>query len=313
MTAQKHLFVMDELDRLNLALDTSLRFAYALSKDSATPYYCTIEELSVSNRQGALARCSEIHFSGDIETAVAGERSYKTLSEFKSIHMRKDPPFNMAYIEATWILDRAPSSTLLLNSPAMLRGFNEKLGIIEYPNQCLECLVSANPEQIHEYMERQDSKTIILKPLDLFGGRGVVKVSLGPTSMNQIRKATENGSKQIMAQPFLEEIYKGEVRVFTIDGDPIAWCLKKPAAGEYLANTRMGATLHDYTPSESLVKNVKNVARSLADRGVYILGMDVIGEKITEINITSPRLLTADMTNLSGFKRYSQWVRDFKV
>jgi glutathione synthase len=239
-----------------------------------------------------------------------GDRQQQSLSDFATIHMRKDPPYDLRYVETTWMLDLAGKATLVVNSPSILRDFNEKLGILQFPEHCVASLVSADPELILKHVARFPGGEAIVKPLDLFGGRDIIRIrhSQQADARKLLEEATGNGMSLRMVQPFLPDIFEGEVRVFTVGGEPISWCLKKPARGEFLANTRMGATLHPYVPSSKIVQRVKEVAVHLNARGAPFLGMDIIGEWITEINLTSPRVLLADMADLGPFDKMADWL-----
>ncbi|MGE0171566.1 MAG: hypothetical protein AB7T49_02225 [Oligoflexales bacterium] len=296
----KHLFVIDPLTALNLALDTSLHISQALMALGEDVYLCQPSQLFLQKTQNVLY--------GQVRKLLkfdSGDRSEKiTLSddlilpvrEFSSVHMRKDPPFDTSYIMVTWMLDFVPSVTVL-NSPTALRSLNEKLLILRFPHFCADALFSANPDQLLEFAERTPAADAILKPIDLFGGRGVLRLDLNKTPRKKIYETlveeTRSGTLHRLIQPFNPSIFDGEVRAFYAGSEAIAWCLKKPRSGNFLANTREGATLHSFEPSKDLLTKTNHVAKALLKEGVYFVGFDVIGEEISEINITSPRLLAS--------------------
>jgi glutathione synthase len=164
-------------------------------------------------------------------------------SSFNGIHLRKDPPLDYAYLATTWLLDSlAASKTRVFNAPAAVRSINEKLGIFLFPDDSHPALVSADPQQLVAYLRNDCHGDAISKPLDSFGGRGVERISLSELSDEQaaalLASHTEQGQRLRMLQPFCPEIFTGEVRAFAVGGTVLAWCLKRPAAGSYLANTR---------------------------------------------------------------------------
>ena len=148
-----------------------------------------------------------------------------------------------------------------------------------------------------DFVENECEGDAILKPLHLFGGRDIIRIELhkiGKAAAHQIlQEATQQGSRPKLIQAFDKGIFEGEIRVFLVDGKALSWCLKVPQNGQFLANTRAGAILKAYAPSPELLKKVNRVGESLAKRGVIFVGMDLIHEEISEINITSPRLLVA--------------------
>ncbi len=300
---QHHLFVIDPIETLNPTLDSSLRMMYALAQRGHHVEVCQPKDLFLrSHSEGNI--CQET----TAQTVTFGAQSSfeslqfslaspmgRALRDYNGVHMRKDPPFDLDYITTVWLLDDLPPSTRVYNRPEALLRYNEKLLITHFPDAIAPILVSANPEKLLYFIEAHHD--IILKPLHLFGGRGVLRLSLETQKIQDIRKIllteTNHGQALRLAQPFNHKIVDGEIRVFAAFGKPLAWCLKKPKSGDFLANTRAGATLHAFTPSGSLHKTITLVAEKLLSLGITLIGFDVIGELISEINLTSPRLLLA--------------------
>jgi glutathione synthase len=292
-----HLFVMDPLASLNLPLDSSLRMMTALARHGHTVYLAEPRDIAWgSGRSGAHARCQQLTFKDfDAKTATAAPAKTMALAEFRAVHMRKDPPYDLDYITTTWLLDAAGPRTKIYNSPSALRALNEKLAILRLvrDGDADAALVSASPSELLEFIKNDCGGDAVVKPLHLFGGRGVehVKVTDDRSALTQLTALTEGGKSLRLAQRFNPAVFAGEVRVFTAFGEPIAWCLKKPKAGEFLANTRAGATLHAYTPTKDEDARVRRVATTLGREGVALIGFDLIGGQISEVNITSPRML----------------------
>lgn len=294
----KHLFVMDPMETLNRPLDTTLRMAGALDRRGEDCYLVTPKALSWDRDDGcAKARCHRLRLKGGAAEASLELGFFDmTLDSFASIHMRKDPPYDMQYIMTTWLLESAQRSARIYNHPAALRGLNEKLSIFHFPEATAEGLVSSSADELLAFAETKADGDAIVKPLDLFGGRDVHRIQPAldrSAALTTLQTATRDGKELRLIQPFDKAIFEGEVRVFTAFGQPMAWCLKKPTGGGFLANTGAGATIEAYEPTPEEVERVTTVAESLMMDGVVFIGFDVIGGMISEINITSPRLLLA--------------------
>lgn len=294
-----HLFIIDPLASLNLALDSSLRMMFSLFKKGHSIWVCEPRQLYwVAPNVVAACRAIPLSFSNKAQHPESGAEETCSLTRFQAIHMRKDPPYDLDYITTTWLLDSAAKTAKIYNDPNALRTYNEKLLIFKFPQHSKPALYSANIDNIVGFIKETANGDGILKPLHLFGGRGVQRLLLkNDRDETTVRKLltdeTSGGTSARLIQPFDSSIFSGEVRVFTAFGVPLAWCLKKPAAGEYLANTRTGATLHRYEPSANDVARVSEVAAALNKLGMPIVGFDMIGGFISEVNITSPRLLQA--------------------
>jgi len=311
---QRHLFIIDPLEDLNPALDSSLRMARALAARGHRIFFATIRDLSWhSGKEAATAHLVEAHFSGSDIRPLVTPKARHSLADFEAIHMRKDPPFDLSYIEATWLLDSVASKVRIYNQPSALRNFNEKVSILLFPDDIKPALVSSDTFEIIGFIEKSCGGDAVIKPLALFGGRGVEHLHIGQGGLatgeaaRQITAMTRDGLEKRMVQPFDKKVYDGEVRAFCVGGEPVSWCLKRPAQGQFLANTRAGATLEPYAPSAGEITRVKNVASRLALAGAPIVGFDLIGGFVSEINITSPRLLLPPGTPAAEHEAYEQF------
>jgi len=293
-----HLFVIDPIENLNLKLDSSLRVARALCNIGHLAYICTPGQLEWLSREScAAAFAQELAFpDGDINSLRISPARRLRLDFFQAIHMRKDPPYDMNYIATTWLLDSAVARGVkVYNAPEALRNLNEKLSIFKFPETIRDGLASSDPQQLLQFIKESANGDAVLKPLTLYGGRGVLRLNLLQQKEEQVlhilREETQNGQDMRLLQPFDQRIFQGEVRAFSVNGKALGWCLKKPHEDNFLANTRSGATLESYQPRADEVALVEKVAQALVDEGVYFVGFDIIGNFISEINITSPRLL----------------------
>ena len=293
----KHLFVIDPVEKLNLKLDTSMRIMQALGAIGHEVWITTIDGLGWGP-QGGFSLCCQIHFEPKGELSFHLSDRVKTeLRSFRAIHQRKDPPYDLSYIATTWLLDSVLGEVRIYNDPHSLRSLNEKISVLHFREACRDALVSSDAEEVGKFITSSCDGDAIVKPLTFHGGKGVERIELAQRSeeenKSRIKQLLDEESPRII-QPFDKAIYEGEVRAFTAFGEVVGCCLKRPAKGSYLANTGQGATLeaHKLTPLEE--ERVAAVATSLMQQGVYFIGFDIIGEYISEVNITSPRLLVGE-------------------
>ena len=310
---KEHLFLIDPLESLHPTLDSSLRVMYELSRDGDRVYVAEPRELGWKSAHTAHARARELRFRDGPAAFTAGAPALRGLDTFASIHMRKDPPYDLDYIGTTWLLDAAGPATRVYNAPEALRRYNEKLAILGFPDDIAPTLVSTDPDALLAFIEGEAQGDAVLKPLTLFGGRGIERIKLeGSTSAAAARdllsRLTCQGSQMRLVQAFDPAIFDGEVRAFTAFGEPIAWCLKRPAAGNFLANTRAGAQLEAYVPAPAVLERVRRVAAALGRDGVAFIGFDLIGGRLSEINLTSPRLLQAPGDQSAPYRRVAQLI-----
>jgi glutathione synthase len=311
---QKHLFILDPMARLNFALDSSLQMALALKAKGHRVFQTESQLLTWQKKEpSARAKACEMTFPQATAASVRlGTPEPMLLSDFHGIHMRKEPPFNMDYIATTWLLDSAANSSWIFNDPAALRSVNEKLSVFLFPKASNAAIVSSNYSDLMDFYKDTADRDAIVKPLDLFGGRGIFRLNRhseeDAQALDDLREATENGTVPRLMQRFDPRIFEGEVRVFTLGGKAISWCLKIPAPGNFLANTARGAVLRQYTPSLALKEMIESVADELCHQGIFLAGFDVIGEKVSEINVTSPRLLRGEGDDRNYYEEIAHWL-----
>ena len=212
-----------------------------------------------------------------------------SLESFDVILMRKDPPFDMNYIYATYFLEQAEKNgSLVVNKPQSLRDANEKLFALNFPHCIAKTLVSSNPKQIKEFIKKQGVG--IVKPLDGMGGKDIFKLTWGDDNITEVLDyLTHQGNSPTMAQEFLPEIAQGDKRILLINGKPIDYALARmPAAGSFKGNLAAGATGIGQPLSARDRYLCEQIAPMLREKGLMFVGLDVIGDYITEINVTSP-------------------------
>jgi len=211
------------------------------------------------------------------------------LDELDVILMRKDPPFDLEYIYCTYILEQAEENgVLVINKPASLRDCNEKLFTRVFPQCCVETLVSRKSANLKAFIAQH--RDVIVKPLDGMGGQSIFRVQAGDLNTNAIIEAvSKNGRSQTMAQRYIPEIRDGDKRILLIDGIAVPYALARlPAAGENRGNIAAGASTRGQLLSERDQWLCDQVGNELRARGLLFVGIDVIGDYITEINVTSP-------------------------
>jgi glutathione synthase len=218
-----------------------------------------------------------------------GEKTEQPLNQFDVILMRKDPPVNMEYIYATYILEQVESNgTLVLNPPKALRDLNEKIYATWFPQCMPPTLVSSSKEKLHEFIQEQE--TVVLKPLDGMGGRGIFKCHIKDPNLNVIIESiTQQETKYVMAQQFLEEIILGDKRILLIEGEPLPYALARiPKEGDFRGNLAAGGEGKAVLLSDRDRWICEQIGPSLREKKLLLVGIDVIGDYLTEINITSP-------------------------
>jgi len=228
-------------------------------------------------------------------------RAMIPLRQFNAVVIRKDPPFNFEYLAATWLLERAEAEGVqVVNKPRALRDHSEKLSIAEFDRFTAPTLVACNMQRLHEFIDQE--RDVILKPLDGMGGHQIFRVHRNDPNRNVIVETlTENGQRAIMAQRHLHEIAQGDKRILLIGGKVVPFCLARiPKAGETRGNLATGGTGVAQELSTRDLEIAETLAETLMQRGLLLVGIDVIGNCLTEINVTSPTCMV-EIRQQTGF------------
>lgn len=218
-----------------------------------------------------------------------GEAQVRPLAEFDAILMRKDPPFDMEYIYSTFLLEIAEAAgVLVVNKPQSLRDANEKMYTAWFPQCCPPTLVSRNMKRLRSFAEEQHDA--IFKPLDGMGGASIFRVQQGDPNLSVILETlTQHGQRSIMGQRYIPEITKGDKRILMINGEPVPYALARiPAQGETRGNLAAGGRGEGRPLTERDKWLCQQVGPTLREKGLLFVGLDVIGDYLTEINVTSP-------------------------
>ena len=293
------LFVMDPLDGLSLKKDSSLAMIRAAQRREWNVCYAQQGDL-VWRDNAAWAYQAPLRlsnaFAADLDPSAAGERWFelgarepRLLSDFDVIFLRKDPPFDMEYIYTTYLLERAEvDGALVVNRPHSVRDCNEKLFATTFTDCVPPLIVTRQADLIREFREIHGD--IVIKPLDGMGGESVFRVMAGDQNLSVIIETlTNHGTRQVMAQRFIPEISDGDKRILMIDGKPIDYALARvPMAGEARGNLAAGGTGVGRELTERDRWIADRVGPELVRRGLYFVGIDVIGDYLTEINVTCP-------------------------
>lgn len=281
--------VMDPIEQIKIVKDSSFAMMLAAQRRGWELHYMNQHHL-YSDNGSTRARTQTLLVQDSPENwfSITAEQDI-ALSELDAVLMRKDPPFDIEYITTTWLLDSIEhTGTLVINKPSSLRDANEKLFITHFPQCCVPMLASRDPARIRQFISQY--RDVILKPLDSMGGHSIFRVQPDNQNLSVILELVTNGGyKTIMAQRFIPEITAGDKRILLIDGEPVPYALARvPAAGETRGNLVAGATGVGVPLTERDYWICSQVAPALRDRGILFAGLDVIGEYLTEINITSP-------------------------
>lgn len=281
--------VMDPIEAINPKKDSTLAMLLAAQKKNWEIYYFTQENLFTDNgiAFGLGQKISVTDSMTDWYTAQPQETF--TLGELDVILMRKDPPFDNQFLYTTYLLEAAENQgALIINKPQSLRDCNEKVFATQFPQCCPPVLITANAGKIKQFHSTHGD--IILKPLDGMGGTSIFRVKPDDPNLNVILETlTFNATVSIMAQRFIPEITAGDKRILMIDGKPIAHALARiPAAGETRGNLAAGGRGVAVALTERDYWICDQVASTLREKELLFVGLDVIGDYLTEINVTSP-------------------------
>jgi glutathione synthase len=281
--------VMDPISQINIKKDTSFAMLLEAQARGWELHYIELEDLFLSNGQAyARTRSLEVQRDANQWHRFTGEQQI-ALSELDTIIMRKDPPFNQEYIYATYILEQAErEGVYVVNKPQSLRDANEKMFTAWFPQCCTDTLVARNPQKIRDFL--QQHKEIILKPLDGMGGASIFLVRENDPNLSVILETmTEHGQRFIMAQKYLPAIKDGDKRILMVNGEPVPYCLARiPSSGESRGNLAAGGRGEGRPLSDRDRWIAEQVGPTLKAKGLVFVGIDVIGDYLTEVNVTSP-------------------------
>ena len=283
------LIVMDDIHTINYKKDTTLAMLWAISERGHTAHYCQISDLWLD--QGKLQIDSQPvkTFKNPEHFFDLGEKVSQPASAFDVILMRKDPPFDMKFLYSLYLLEYAQrEGVLVVNNPQSVRDCNEKLFTTQFAELMTPTIVTNKQSHIRDFINTHQD--VIVKPLDGMGGMGIFRLTAdSPNIGSTLEMLTQLETLPVMAQKYLPEIIEGDKRILIVGGKPVDYCLARiPSQGETRGNLAAGGRGVAMPLSARERELAKQVAPVLVAKGLYFVGLDVIGGCITEINVTSP-------------------------
>ena len=278
---------MDPIEDVDINADSTFRLAEEAQNRGHDLYVYTPNDLTF-NRGKIIAKVRSISLKRKIGDHVNfGAVEILALSEFDVIWLRQDPPFDMGYITNTHLLDLIGQKTLIVNNPFWVRNLPEKLLVLEFPDLIPETVISRDLEEIKRF--KNEFKDIIIKPLYGNGGAGIFRLREDDKNLTSLHELFSNmSSEPLIAQAFLPDVKKGDKRIILVDGEPVGAINRVPKAGETRSNMHVGGKAEPAKLSQRDREICRSIGPILKNRGQVFVGIDVIGDYLTEINVTSP-------------------------
>lgn len=281
--------IMDAIGGITLQKDTSFAILLEAQRRARPIFYMEANDLFLKD-DVPYARMRSLQVKDDAKNWFEfTKETVQALDSLAVIFMRKDPPVDMSYIYTTYLLDKAQQRGVrVINRPQSLRDYNEKLFTLSFPQCCPPSLLTANIQQAKQFLA--EHKDIIAKPIDGMGGKSVFRLQTLDPNINVILETlTQNNKHYMMVQRYIPEILQGDKRIILINGEPVPYALARiPMPGETRANLAVGGKGQRVKLTDRDVWICQQLAFSLREKGLVFVGIDVIGDYLTEINITSP-------------------------
>ena len=301
-------FLADPLSSFKIYKDSTFAMMAEAARRGHEVY--AFQQRHMALKEGKVtAHISRIELTGDAKDWYKAAPSEDTsLAAFDAVIQRKDPPFDMEYVYGTYLLQLAEQQgAKVFNKPSAIRDHNEKLSIAQFSQFTAPTLVTSDETRLRDFQAEHGD--VILKPLDGMGGAGIFRVK--PDGLNLgsiIETLTQLGTRTIMAQRYIPDIVKGDKRILLIDGKPVPYCLARiPQAGEVRGNLAAGGTGVAQPLSQRDREIAEALGPELAARGLLLVGLDVIGDYLTEVNVTSPTCFQ-EITQQTGFQVASMFI-----
>ena len=303
------LFIADPLESFKIYKDTTLAMMRAAQGAGHRLWFCQSRQILWKDNF-VVADCQTVAIKpSGTSWYELGEIEQRKLNSFSAVLMRTDPPFDIEYLNTTWMLSAAVrQGAVVMNNPAAIRDHSEKLSITEFPELIPPTLVTRELEAVQAF--HQQHADIVVKPLDGMGGMGIFRV--GPDGLNLasiVETLGENGARTLMVQRFLPEISQGDKRVLLIDGEVVPFALARiPQGSEIRGNLAAGGKGVAMPLTDSEKRVAERLAPLLNERGLFLVGLDLIGGYVTEINVTSPTCFV-EITEQTGFDVAAFWLK----
>ena len=281
------LYVMDPLERMHPEKDTTFAFMRSSTARGHQNYHCLVNDLTLVGNK-AFAHAREAYVGTEPPYHAYGPGHPTPLEEFDAVLIRKDPPFDRAYLYATLCLEHARGKTLIVNDPRGLRDANEKLYALNFQAWTPRTMVSSHRDEIRAFVDEVGGRAVV-KPLDGAGGAGVLYLEGSDRNARAIiDTVTYEGRRLAIVQAFLPAISEGDKRVLLLDGEPLGAIVRTPRADDFRANIHVGGSVHVAELTERERALVADIAPRLRQDGLVFVGLDLIGGHLTEVNVTSP-------------------------
>lgn len=284
------LFIMDPPERIDIDRDTTFSIMLAAARRGWRVGHTRKDWIW---HESGVTACrwhpAEVARRPPPDHVVLGEGMEGPLEEHDVVLVRTDPPFDLEYVKLTWLLDGVDRRrTFVMNEPSGIREANEKLFTVRVPDLTPPQLVTRDMERLDGFLDEMGGR-VVVKPIDWMGGYGVFVVDREDKNRSSILEVlTREGRDLVVAQAYLPEARQGDKRILMLDGRPLGAVLRVPAAGEHRGNIHVGATTEKATITERDRRICDRLAPLLREHGLYFVGIDVIGGKLTEVNVTSP-------------------------
>ena len=280
-------FQMDPIQSIDINADSTFRLAEEAQKRGHTLFYYNPENLRLENGN-VLAFRYDLTVRRQIGDHFSlGKKHLMNLRDFDVVWLRQDPPFDMGYITYTHILDRLSGDVLVVNDPFWVRNYPEKLLVLEFPELTPPTLIARDLSALKEFKEKY--KDIIIKPLYGNGGAGVFRLGMKDKNISSLHELFSSINREpLIAQQFLPDVSKGDKRVILVDGKPVGAINRVPAPGETRSNMHVGGRPEKVKLSQRDIEICDQIGPLLREKGQIFVGIDVIGNWLTEINVTSP-------------------------
>lgn len=305
----RFLYVMDPLETMLPDKDTTFAFMRAAQRAGHQNFHCLLRHLSLEDGK-VFATAREAFVSDQPPYTRYGLEHELALDDVQAVLVRKDPPFDAAYLQATWLLDQARDQTFIMNDPRGIRDANEKLYSLWFSEWTPRTIVTTSASRIRAFTQAMGGKSVI-KPLDGAGGRGVLLLTSDDINSGSIIDLlTVEGSRPVMVQEYLPAVRQGDKRVILLDGEPLGAILRVPRHDDLRANIHVGGQVVACELTEREQQLVTSVGPKLKAAGLYFVGLDVIGERLTEVNVTSPTGIQelGRLTGTTPEQRVIEWL-----
>ena len=303
-------FLMDPLETVKAYKDTTYYLMLAARERGNAVFYFNQSSMQLGNEGlSAVVDHLDVHDSVDKPFSIL-ERRAENIGDMNVVVIRTDPPFDRSYMYSTLMLDRVLSKTLVVNRPSGIRNWNEKLAALHYPEFTPETLMSRDVSSILKFLSKH--KHITLKPVDGHGGKGIIFLRTDSEDQaERIEQITRNGSHWIIAQEYLSDAKRGDKRILLVNGEPIGAVLRVHAEGQELNNLDQGGEAIPDELDDRDYEICEAIKPGLVEQGIFFCGIDVIGGKLIEVNVTSPTCLQ-ELCQFSGIAHHHNIIKQLE-